>query len=306
MRIGQLVWTSGTIDSYLDDVVAAERAGFATVWTPQVFAWDTLTVLALAATRTARIELGTAVIPIHPRHPLNLAAAALTTATVAGGRLTLGIGPSHQIVVEDIWGYRYDRPYAYTRDYLTALLPALAGQSVDVATDLVTARMARPLQTPGAASPDVLLAALGPRMLDLAGSVCGGTVTWLAGATAIRDHVVPRITRAAADAGRPAPRVVVGLPVCVTDDADAARARAARQFAMYTNLPAYRRMMDLDGAPGPADAALVGSAAQVGAHLDELAAAGATDLSATIFGTDAERDATRALLAERAATAPAA
>lgn len=301
-----MVWATGTPEGFVADVVDAERAGFAAVWTPQVFGWDALTLLALAAGATERIELGTAVVPIYPRHPLSLAASALTTAAAAGGRLTLGIGPSHRFIVEDIWGLAYDKPFSYTRDYLSALLPALAGRPTDVATELVTARTARPLDTPQAPQPPVLLAAMAPRMLALAAAHCAGTITWLAGIGAIRDAVVPAINEAAAAASRPAPRVVAGLPICVTRDPRGARERAARQFAPYADVPAYRRVMAKDGAAGPADVALVGSADEIAERLAELARAGATDLMAMPFGDPDEEAATcEALIALAAERSPA-
>lgn len=296
-----MVWATGTPEDFTAAVADAERAGFATAWTPQVFGWDALTLLALAAAGTERIELGTAVMPLHSRHPLALAASALTTAAAAGGRLTLGVGPSHRFIVEDVWGLDYAKPFSYTRDYLSALTPALAGLATHVETDQVTARPARPLDTPKAPNPPVLLAAMAPRMLALAATRCAGTITWLAGITAIRDGVVPAITEAAAAASRPAPRVVAGLPVCVTGDPSGARDRAARQFAPYAGVPAYQRVMAKDGAAGPADVALVGSAEEVADRIAELAEAGATDLMALPFGDPAEEAATCDLLTGLAA-----
>jgi len=296
MRIGKLLWADGSPEEFAESVAEAERAGFHSVWTPQVFGWDALTLLALAAARTERIELGTAVVPLYSRHPLVLAAAALTTSTVSGGRLALGIGPSHRFIVEDVWGLDYSRPLSFTRSYLEALEPALAGQPTDVHDELVTARLPRPLNTPHAPAPSVLLAAMAPRMLQLAGTRADGTITLFAGIRAIRDFIVPSITRAAAAASRPAPRVVAGLPVCVTGNPQGARRLAAQQFTPYTEVPAYQRVMAKDGATVPAEVALVGSAAEVGEQLAELADAGATDLMAQPFGDPDEQAATCELL----------
>ena len=105
-------------------------------------------------------------------------------------------------------------------------------------------------------------------------------------------------------AGRPAPRVVVGLPVAVTRDVAAARTSAARGFQIYGGLPSYRRMLDLEGVEGPGDVAIVGDESAVGEQLERLAEAGATDFLGIPFGVDGDADAparTRALLARRAA-----
>jgi F420-dependent oxidoreductase-like protein len=296
MRIGKMVWASGTPQSFVNEVIVAETTGFATVWTPQVFGWDALTLLALAGSRTEHIELGTAVVPVFSRHPLALAASALTTASVAGGRLTLGIGPAHRFIVEDIWGLDYRRPFTYTRDYLGALTPALAGRPTDVHTGLVTARLPKPLDTPQAPCPPVLLAAMAPRMLELAAAHCAGTITLFAGINMIRDTIVPTITRAVTGTPRPDPRVVVGLPVCVTRDARGARDLAARKFAAYSGVPAYERAIARDGAGRPADVALIGSASEIEERLSELAEAGATDLMAWPFGDPNEERTTCDLL----------
>ncbi|MGW0969981.1 TIGR03564 family F420-dependent LLM class oxidoreductase [Streptomyces sp. NPDC002516] len=303
MRIGRLLWADGSPAEFVASVVEAEQAGFHSAWTPQVFGWDALTLLALAAAQTERIELGTAVVPLYSRHPLVLAAAALTTSTVSGGRLALGIGPSHRFIVEDVWGLDYSRPLAFTRSYLDALEPAMAGQPTDVHDGLVTARLPRPLTTPHAVAPSVLLAAMAPRMLQLAGARADGTITLFAGTGALRDLIVPTITRAAAEASRPAPRVVAGLPVCVTGNPRKARQVAAQQFTPYIGVPAYQRVLARDGATEPAEVALVGSAVEIGEQLAELADVGVTDLMAQPFGDPDELAATCELLLAHAGQA---
>jgi len=305
LRIGLFGGATGPTDggagdavsSLVDAAMAAEAEGFPSFWTSQIFTVDALTALALAGARTSTIELGTAVVPIHPRHPHALAQQALTVNAAVGGRLALGIGLSHQIVVESMWGLSFERPYTYMCQYLDALLPLLHDQAVATEGDMVTVRAQ--VQLPGAPAPAVLLAALGERMLRLAGERTAGTITWMTGPSTLRDHIVPTITSAAEGAGRPAPRVIAGFAVCVTDDAAAARSSAAETFAVYGQLPSYRAMLDREGAAGPADVAIVGDEKEVAARFEELEAAGVTDLGVAAFGSDEDRARTRAFLRER-------
>jgi alkanesulfonate monooxygenase SsuD/methylene tetrahydromethanopterin reductase-like flavin-dependent oxidoreductase (luciferase family) len=138
-------------------------------------------------------------------------------------------------------------------------------------------------------------------MLELAGRTVDGTVTWMTGVQTVESHVVPTITAAAKAAGRPAPSVVVGLPVCVTDDPAGARERIGRTFQIYGSLPSYRAMLDREGVEGPADVAIVGDEKTVGAALDHLAEAGATEFLANVLGSSEDRARTRAFLKSRLA-----
>lgn len=299
MRIGiNGTGTVATIDQLVADVRSAEEDGFASYWLAQIFGLDALTALAVAGAAVPRIELGTAVVPTFPRHPMMLGGQALTVQDAIGDRLQLGIGLSHQIVVENMWGYSWQKPVRHLREYLDALLPLLRGEAVDVHGEDLTC--VGSLDVPGASAPDVLVAALGAQMLRLSGSRGCGTITWCTGERALLDHVVPRITAAAEEAGHPRPRVVAGLPVCVTDDADAARGIVAEQLAVYGSLPSYRAMLDLDGAEGPADISLIGDESEVGGMLDRLADGGVTEFSAVVIGVDdAARRRTREFLRSR-------
>ena len=211
--------------------------------------------------------------PVYRQHPMALAQQALTVSQVGNGRLALGIGLSHQVVVESLWGLSYDRPLRYMREYLAALMPLLNGDQCSASGEVVTAVGAVDVAAP---VPELLVAALGPRMLELAGQVTDGTVTWMVGPKTLADHIVPTISRAASGAERPPPQVAVSLPVCVTDHPDQAHERAAAEFLMYGTLPSYRAMMDREGVAGPEDLALIGSADQVAERLGAVADAGAT------------------------------
>lgn len=293
--------TSIDTDQPMDDVVAAARdardAGFARVWSSQIFGADALTVLAVVAREVDGIEFGTGVVPVHPRHPQVLAQQALTVQAISKGRLTLGIGLSHRIVVEDLWGYDYDRGATYMREYLAALLPMLRRETVDVHGERVRARTFAPVGLEVDSPPPVLLAALGPVMLRLAGAVADGTATWMTGTATLRDYVVPSINKAAADAGRDAPTVVASLPVCVTADKAATAARIDEALAIYPTLPSYKAMLDREGATKASDVAILGSAEEVLEGLHGLAEAGVTEASLAIMGGREEREATRAVVA---------
>lgn len=287
MRIGiNGTGSLSTLEQLRDAVQRAEADGFDSFWIAQIFGLDALTALAVAGATTSRIELGTAVVPTYPRHPMMLAGQALTVQAATGDRLALGIGLSHKIVIEDLWGYSYAKPVRHMREYLEALLPLLRGESVAVTGEDITCIGS--LDIAGTAAPDVIVAALGAQMLKLAGSTGCGTITWCTGERTLVEHVVPRITEAAEAAGHARPRVVAGLPVCVTADPDAARALVAEQLALYGGLPSYRAMLDLEGADGPADVAIIGDEDHVAAALSRLADGGVTEFSAVIAAPSPE------------------
>ena len=302
MRIGQMIWSMGSLAAFLENVRAAAEHGYTTAWTPQIVGADPLTALAVAGRETPTIQLGTAVLPSYPRHPNILAAQALTVQALTGNRLILGIGTSHKMLVEGFWGYSFERPARHMREYLEALLPLLRGEAVNYQGATLKAALPLPLAIPDASAPPVLLAALAPAMLRLAGSVADGTITWQTGIKTIAGHIVPSINAAAAAAGRPAPRVVAGLSFCVTPDEAAARERLAREAAMYGDIPSYRAMLDREGVAGPADIAIVGDEEAVAQAMRQLAEAGATEILASVFGTDEEIARTAALLPTLAAT----
>ena len=272
----------------LDDAIAQVKdikaRGFKTAWLAQIFGMDALTAITVMGREVPDIEFGTAVIPTYPRHPQMLAMQALTTQAAIGNRLALGIGLSHQLVIEGMYGMSFDKPARHMREYLSILKPLLDGENVQTSGDTLTWRGMGPLDIRGAEPPQVLLAALAPRMLELAGSVADGTVTWMTGPTTVGDHIVPSINKAAESAGKPTPRVGVGLPVCITNDPDGARAEAATLFAIYGQLPSYRAMLDREGAEGPADVAIVGDEETVAKGIRRVADAGATDFVAAVFG----------------------
>jgi F420-dependent oxidoreductase-like protein len=277
-----------------DQLRRAADDGFSSAWMANIFGLDALTALAVAGSGVPGIEIGTAVVPTYPRHPAVLAQQALTTALALDGRLALGIGLSHKIVIEDMYGYSFDAPAVHMSEYLSILLPLLDGQPVSFTG--TTMRAGIGLSVPGTGQVPVLLAALGPRMLQLAGQRTAGTVLWMTGPATVRDYIAPTINAAARDAGRPEPRIVCMLPVCVTDDPDGARARAAKAFEIYGQLPSYRAMLDREGAAGPANVAIVGPEDAVATQITALADCGVTDFVATEFARGDDQRRTRDLI----------
>lgn len=297
----QLGYFGGQInDGTIDDVVAeardAEAAGFTTYWTPQIFGHDALTVLAIVGREVPRIELGTSVVPTYPRHPIMLAQQSLTVNAAIDGRLCLGIGLSHQIVIEQMMGMSFDKPVRHMREYLNVLGPLSRREAVDFDGDVFSAHAA--LTVNGGRPFPTVVAALGPQMLRVAAELSDGTLTWCVGAQTLAEYTIPTINAAAEAAERPAPRVVAALPVCVTADIAGARERAAKVFAVYGQLPSYRAMLDREGAATPADIAIVGTADEVVDRIGALADVGVTDFAAVSFpGTPDEAADTTAALA---------
>jgi 5,10-methylenetetrahydromethanopterin reductase len=298
LRIGSMLET----DKPLADIVAvlerSREAGLDHAFASQIFGPDALTLLAVAGAQVPGIGLGTGVVPVYPRHPMMLAQQALTVQMATDNRLLLGIGLSHQVVVENMWGMSFERPAAYMREYLTALMPLLHGEAVHSDGERVTTHAFTPLEIAHVEAPPVLVAALADTMLKLAGRVADGTVTWMTGTATIGGHIVPTITAAAEAAGRPAPRVVVSLPIAVTNDREGARERINEAFSIYPNLPSYKAMLDKEGAEAAADIAFIGDEEAVAASISKLADLGATDFVAAIVGDAAERARGFALLSE--------
>jgi alkanesulfonate monooxygenase SsuD/methylene tetrahydromethanopterin reductase-like flavin-dependent oxidoreductase (luciferase family) len=253
----------------IEQAVEAEAAGFKSLWYPGAVAGDPLVQMALAGRATETIELGTSVLVTYTAHPTLQASRIQSVAAAVGRPVTLGVGPSHRMVIEGI-GLSYDNVGSDTEAYIKALSDQLKGEI------------------------PVLLAALGPRLLRVAGEWAQGTILWMANARAVESHVAPRISRAAAGVGRPSPRIVAGLPIAVHDDVEEARAAAGEQFAIYGTLPNYQRILAHGGVSTPAEAAIVGDEDSVSRQIEALLAAGATDLWAAPFPVGADRAASRA------------
>ncbi|MGI5460312.1 TIGR03564 family F420-dependent LLM class oxidoreductase [Streptomyces sp. CA-249302] len=297
MRIGVMIGpergdSTRKVSRMIADVEWAESAGMDTAWIPQIPTdFDALTAVALMGARTSRIELGTAVVPLQAQHPIALARQALSAQAAAGGRLALGVGPSHHWIIQDMLGLPYERPAGLTRDYLDILDAARNGPGpIDVENRTYTVH--NPLDIAPIAPLPILLAALGPVMLQLAGERADGTVLWMADERAVSEHVVPRITKAAESAGRPAPRIVAGIPVCLCRPAevDAARERANRILGEAEISPNYQRLLDYGDARDIGDLCAAGDEAAIAARFKRFAEAGVTDLSVRLLPIGEGRD----------------
>jgi len=276
----------GPIDALVDAAQEAVDAGFASMWLAQAFGFDAMTAIAVVGREVHGIELATAVVPTYPRHPIVMAQQALTAQAIAGGNFVLGIGLSHAPLIESSFGYSFERPARHMREYLGALLPLVRGDSVEYQGETLTARAA--LDVRGASPVRVVLAAMGPQMLDLAGGTADGTVTFMTGPKTLESHIIPRIRAAADRSGRPAPMIAAAMSVTVTDDVADVRARVEERYSMIATLPSYRTMLEREGAGSAADIALIGDEGSVRDQIRALADIGITDLVVTANGTDGE------------------
>lgn len=297
MRIGVMIGpergdSARKVTRMLADIDWAETAGLDSAWIPQIpNDFDALVAATLLGSRSTRIELGTAVVPLQAQHPIALARQALSVHAATGGRLALGVGPSHHWIVDDMLGIPYERPAGYTRDYLEVLHAAFANPGpVDVENE--TFRVHNPLDLAPVAPVPLLVAALGPVMLTIAGERADGTILWMADERAVGEHVVPRITKAADNAGRPAPRIVAGVPVCLCapTEVDAVRERANRILGEAEVSPNYQRLLGYGDARDVGDICAAGDETAILTRLRRFADAGVTDMSVRLLPIGDSRD----------------
>lgn len=298
MRIGLMIGPEKgphrhKVAQLVADARAAEEAGFTSLWMPQIPGdFDALTAITLIGGATERVELGTAVLPIQTRHPIAMAQVVLSVQAVCGGRFTVGLGTSHHWVVDGMLGVPYERPAALMRSYLEVLNAALRGPGkVDVENEHF--RVHSPIDVTDLAPNPVLLAALGPVMLRLAGEHASGTILWLADERAIAEHVAPRIRQAAAAAGRPAPRIVAGVPIvlCARDEVDAARAWANKLLGHAEFSPNYERLLEHGDAKDVGDILAAGDESVIAARMRAFRDVGVTDFAVRVLAFGRDRDA---------------
>lgn len=293
MRIG-LTGGASTPDKIVDQAVRAEADGFGALWYASAVQGDPLVSMALAGRATQRIELGTAVLQTYPCHPLLQAQRAAAVAAAMGRRgFTLGLGPSHRSNIADLYGLSYDHPGRNTEEYIAIVSRLLAGDAVDIDGEDWSTHV--PENTVATTHPiPVLLAALSPRLLRVAGEHTDGVVLWIVPPAVIERDIRPQLDAAAAGAGRSSPRVVAGLPVAVHDDLDEALAAVAFTASFYEHEPNYKRALERGGLASAAEAAIIGSEQQVRRQLAAVLDAGATDLWLNIVSVgDNPRDSAR-------------
>lgn len=297
MRIGVMLGAERgryrtKVERLIADARWAEDAGLSSVWIPQVpDDFDALTMATIIGMETSRIEIGTAVVPIQPRHPIALAQQALSVQAVCDGRLALGLGVSHHWIIDEMLGLPYEQPLATLRAHLDVLDQALAGPgTVDVENDIFTVHS--PLDITDIVPTPVLIAALGPAMLKLAGERTDGTILWMADEKAIGEHIAPAINAAAEEAGRPAPRIVAGIPVCrcADDEIEVAYARANRVLSEAEISPNYQKLLERGDARCVGDILAAGSESTIEKRLRAFADAGVTDVSVRVVPIGDGRD----------------
>jgi F420-dependent oxidoreductase-like protein len=288
MRIGVMIGGDGRrlgIDDVIGIARQVEAAGLDDVWMANIFSFDAISTLMLVGRETQRIGLGTAVTPTFPRHPTAIAQQALTTAAATGNRFTLGIGLSHQLVIENMLGLSYQQPARHMREYLSVLMPLVRGEPANFQGEEYRVSNVA-LDVPGATRLPVVVAALGPVMLKIAGELADGTNTWMVGPKTMESHIIPRIRDAASAAGRADPRVVGGFPIILTNKPEEAKAKIAQQLTIYGQLPSYRAMLDREGVAGPADVAIAGDENQLRGQLKRLEDIGVTHFNAAIAAVE--------------------
>ena len=287
-----------SVEAIVEDVRRAHADGFAAYWLAEhpTGGLDALTVLTAAGLQVPEIELGTAVVPTFPRHPMALAGQALTARAAIGHRVTLGIGLSHEVMMAQL-GLPFEKPIRHLREFLSILVPLLDEGQVQFEGQTLSCKANAFFGSDGHFP--LVVAALGPQALRVAGRLADGTTLAWVGPKTIANHIVPTLTESASEAGRPAPRVVATLPVCVTAQPDAVRARISETLSMYARLPSYAAMFEREGVTQPGELAIVGSANDVRSGIARMADAGVTDFAASVFATNsAEGEASRALLNE--------
>jgi len=293
MKIG-LPGLGSTAEQIIRQAERAEADGFSSLWYTTGVGADPMVAMALAGRATTRIELGTAVMQTYACHPVLQASRSIAAAEAIGtpGRFTLGVGPSHDVFIDGMLGLSYEHPGRHTEEYVQVLAPLLRGERI-VFTGEEFRVNAGPIPGGTDVGVQLLVSALAPRLLRVAGMYADGTVLWMANARAIADHVTPLIQKAATEAGRPTPRIVAGLPVAVHDDVDEAREAAAEHFSVYASLPNYLRLLERGGLRTPAEVAIVGNESSVADQITALVNAGATDVWAAPFPVGPDKSASR-------------
>jgi 5,10-methylenetetrahydromethanopterin reductase len=303
MRTGLMIGATDGPDGTIQKAVAlaqeAEALGFDNIWMANIFGLDAISSLGIIGYETKTIGLGTAVTPTYPRHPMAMAQQALTTGAAANGRFSLGVGLSHKVVIEDMLGLSYAKPARHMQEYLAILAPLLRGEVANFTGEQYQVKNVQ-IGLAGRKPVPLLVAALGPVMLKLAGEMADGTVTWMTGPNTLESHIIPAINKAAKAAGKPDATIVAGFPVVLTNDPEAAKAQIAKSLEVYGVLPSYRAMLDKEGAAGPADIAFVGNETELRARIQRLKDIGVTDFCASIvsMGDDSVQRTTEFLAAE--------
>ncbi len=298
MNYGIMIETNKSIEKLVSSLKSSQTEGINEFWVSQIFGYDSLTLIGILSQHIKDVSFGTAVVPIQPKHPFALALQALTVSSSMSQKLTLGIGLSHQMVIENIYGLSFLKPAEQMQEYLQILNPVLRGEGVNFSGEHYRVSYMGKVEISTGNRPSVIVAALGTKMLEIAGKLADGTATWMTGLNTVRDHIVPNISNSAEKSGKNAPEIIVGLPICVTENIEQAKQMASNLFAIYGSLPSYRSMLDKEKASGPEDVAIIGSQQQVSETLLSLPNYGATKFIGGVFGNSKEIENTISLIAQ--------
>jgi F420-dependent oxidoreductase-like protein len=290
VNISLLFPETRSISAVRDLAVRTEEQGFAGMWLGSAFGFDPIMALALAGGSTSTIQLGVAVVPTWPRHPLVMAQQGATASAACGGRFRLGVGPSHAPVMQ-MYGIDFDRPISHAREYLMVVRTLL--HEGNVAHQGERYQVNGFLDVADAPPPPVLLGVLREQMAHLAGSHADGALCWLGPAEYLHKVVAPNLEAGAEAAGRAKPPLIAELPCVLSNDLAAVREMAARELGIYPYVPFYRAMFEAAGVPlaekGWSDEMLEASvvwgdedgiATKIGALVD----AGADEVALSPFG----------------------
>ena len=280
---------SGTgVNGLVDAAIKAEQFGFDGIWYPQLNNVDALTVIGLASNNTSKIQMGTAVIPIFTRHPLVMAQQAMTVQIAINGRLSLGLGLSHKVIMQNSFGLKYENLTQHAIEYLSIINQLNESSSVDFTGQFYRAEWT--IDLPNFSKFPVFFAALGPKMLAAAGKYADGTITWMAGPKVLERDIVPLITKSSKMAERSCPKILAGIPVAITNDIEKARESANKQFGLYKKFPSYKRLLCLENASLVSDIAVIGNRNEVKNQLERYYSSGANEILAMAFPVGADHN----------------
>ena len=289
MTVGVVIRPDVTADNTVDDTLRQARSAFdcgvRDVWFGQRYDLDALVLAAIIGAGVPELNVGTAIVPINPRHPLLIASAAQTAQAACHGRFSLGIGLGGNDIERRSFGMPPVKQLTRLREYLTVLNTIIADGTVDFDGEEIAAHTELEPTVPGGRPLPTYVAAMGPKALAIAGATSDGTITYLAGPRTIAERIKPVIDCAAADGNRPAPKIITSVPVAVTTDVGSARA-AAQSLNFYDQFPSYQKVLATEGLSHAADLAIIGDADHVGEQLARYRAAGATDLILSPFYDD--------------------
>lgn len=266
------------VDDAIDQARRAYAAGVRQLWVPQMADHDAIALAGLVGAAVPGLGVGTSVVPINPRHPLLISSAAQTAQAATHGNFSLGLGLGAPDVERAAFGTSWTNTIQRLREHLTVLRSIFDTGVVDFQGEQISSGPQWPVTVAGGTPIPIYVAAMGPKALQITGELADGTLPYLAGPRTVGEFIVPTIAKAAADAGRPAPRTFAMVPVLVTDDVDAGRAWAESELAFYDTIPSYQKVIAREGVSRAAELAAVGTVEQVSRQLRRYLDVGATDL----------------------------